>query len=55
MPWGFSTTVGGPSKNDVFWTSFDAGIHDPAGVQEFIYVGCDVLAVLQRAHRQLGL
>jgi len=26
-----------------------------AGVQEFIYVGCDVLAVLQRAHRQLGL
>ena len=25
-----------------------------AGVQDFIYAGCDVLAVLQQAHRELG-
>jgi methylmalonyl-CoA mutase len=26
-----------------------------AGVRDFIYVGCDVLAVLRTAHRELGL
>ena len=26
-----------------------------AGVQDFIYVGCDVVGVLRQAHRRLGL
>ena len=26
-----------------------------AGVQDFIYAGCNVIAVLQQAHRELGL
>jgi methylmalonyl-CoA mutase len=26
-----------------------------SGVQDFIYAGCDVLAALRGAHRQLGL
>ena len=32
----------------------EAALKD-AGVQDFIYVGCDVLAVLRAAHRRLGL
>jgi acyl carrier protein len=36
MPWGFSFSVWETQGQQIFATTFDAGLHDPAGVRTFV-------------------